>query len=353
MTSAPSLRLVTSAVERHEQAALVADAARAPSAHNVQPARWRFLGDTRVLLLADPARVLPACDPAGHDIEASLGAAWEGMRLACSLRGRHLAEPHRTAAALHGCSGSGPHRPVAVGVVGEPGSARSPDPDAALVWSRRAWRGRFAAATPVQHAALHDAVARSRPPVRIAILDERAHVASCARWHDEAGGRVIRQRAVVEELGEWMRFSPSDVRWHRDGLTAEALALGAAERWAARWLLQWPVLRVLSTMGADRLLVSEQAQVASAAALVALVTPVALPSFDVGRHFYRAWLAITRAGLAACPLSALTDDELTQRQLQALLRVDTGERVAAVFRVGPPSDVPAESPRLPTHELIV
>ena len=77
---------------REEQFAIVAEASRAPSVHNVQPARWRFMPGA-VLLLEDVRRRLPDADPSGHDTLVSLGAAWEGMRIALSLRGLELDTP--------------------------------------------------------------------------------------------------------------------------------------------------------------------------------------------------------------------------------------------------------------------
>ena len=48
-----------------EQRAVVAEASRAPSVHNVQPARWRFVDDSVVLFRAID-RALPVADPTGH-----------------------------------------------------------------------------------------------------------------------------------------------------------------------------------------------------------------------------------------------------------------------------------------------
>ena len=96
---------------RDEQMAILAEVSRAPSVHNVQPARWRFENDG-VTLLQDRSRRLPASDPTGRDVEASLGASFEGMVLALSRLGLGLSEPlhvaddGRDAEAGHGRSES-------------------------------------------------------------------------------------------------------------------------------------------------------------------------------------------------------------------------------------------------------
>ena len=65
---------------RAELLALVDEGRRAPSVHNIQPARWAALEPGVLALRADPARTLPIADPSGHDVRVSLGAAWEGRR---------------------------------------------------------------------------------------------------------------------------------------------------------------------------------------------------------------------------------------------------------------------------------
>jgi hypothetical protein len=65
---------------------LVASARLAPSVHNIQPTRFAREGDA-IMLLADPARTLPAADPAGHDVRLSHGAALEGLSLALARMG--------------------------------------------------------------------------------------------------------------------------------------------------------------------------------------------------------------------------------------------------------------------------
>ena len=66
---------------------LVADARLAPSVHNIQPTRWRLVGDGRLALVDDTSVRAPVADPAGHDVLVSHGAALEGMSLALNRRG--------------------------------------------------------------------------------------------------------------------------------------------------------------------------------------------------------------------------------------------------------------------------
>jgi nitroreductase len=69
---------------------LVAAATMAPSRHNSQPWRFRFdLASQTISLYADPERMLPVSDPAGHGLHIACGAALFNLRLAIAVAGRH------------------------------------------------------------------------------------------------------------------------------------------------------------------------------------------------------------------------------------------------------------------------
>jgi hypothetical protein len=69
---------------------LVAAATMAPSKHNSQPWRFRFDPASQTIdLYADPERMLPASDPAGHGLHIACGAALFNLRLAAVVAGRH------------------------------------------------------------------------------------------------------------------------------------------------------------------------------------------------------------------------------------------------------------------------
>lgn len=69
-------------------AAMVAEAAAAPSMHNAQPWRFRLLTGERLLLLyADPERAMPLSDPDNRSLHIGCGAALFNLRVAAAHRG--------------------------------------------------------------------------------------------------------------------------------------------------------------------------------------------------------------------------------------------------------------------------
>jgi hypothetical protein len=322
-----------------EQEALVAEAARAPSVHNVQPARWRFDMNGDVVLLRCVDRALPVGDPAGHDVEVSLGAAFEGMAIALSRRGYTLGPPTMELGAPVGGN-------VAVARAGV-GRGGEPDPLAPYVEARRSHRGRFAPAGERERAAV---AALASDDLRL--IDAPDAIGRIAVLHDRATWRFESQPAYHAELWSWLRLSPRDPRYHRDGLNADCLALSPLEREAARLLLRPSAFALLGRLGVAQHLITEAPQVRTATALVLFTPSRAAPAFAVGRRFYRAWLELTAAGLHAAPMSASADDRETRAALEAIGAVPPDRRLANVLRVGrAPARGVARSPRLPVEEL--
>jgi nitroreductase len=324
---------------REEQLELVRCVARAPSVHNVQPARWRFVAGGEVQLHRAMERALPAADPSGRDVRQSLGAAFEGMALALSRRGLALGAPVFARAGLE---------LVATARV-TPG--RDADPLAELVERRRAFRGRFDPANEHELSALRahfDSVADVRLVLGAPALDE------LARRYDRASYGFLSQPAYWREFHGWCRFLRSHPDYARDGLNADCLALSATERLAASVLLRPWVFALMRKLGLGAALVSEAVQIRSSAAVVLFAPRRDLDPFDAGRRFYRVWLELTALGLHACPLSALADARSSAETLEREHGIPPEHALLNAFRVGPVRRTPVpQSARLPQHELLL
>lgn len=317
----------------------IAGAGLAPSLHNVQPACWR-IADGHLDLIQRLAVRTPVCDP--HDIDArrSLGCALEGVSLAAGRDGwrmRYRPTPRQ---------GPAPDLLVHGEVRFEQGG--TPDPLAASVQSRRTWRGVFGPA-PVGAPALP-----ASPDLRW--LTGEPVLREVAALYDGVALRQLADRAYRAELHGWMRFSPAHPRWARDGLNAEAMALSQLEAFGASVLLSdGPLFRWAAAAGLADKALSERDKVISAAGLAVIVRPTDESDIASGRAFYRAWLELARAGLAACPMSALVDDPAARARVAALTNLVPDEGVINVLRVGPlPANArPAVRARIPVSDLIV
>ena len=318
---------------------LVAEAALAPNVHNVQPARWRIETDGATLF-EDRGRRLPAADPRGYDAAISLGAAAEGFRLAAGRAGLSA-----IAELPEGDVGSN-LRPVMRYRLAQGGMA---DPLAQTVLSRQSWRGAFQAVTDADHRAADQLAADDA-----AVITETTALGEAARWLDAASWRFMVDDAFRRELLSWMRLSRRHPDWARDGLNAEAMAMGGLEAFGAGIVLG-RAFKPLKSVGLAKLLLAEGGKVKQAAAVVLFHRPVGEDPFVSGGHFYRLWLRIEAAGFAASVLAALADDREAATWASQAAGLPEGRRLVSAFRIGrrPAGASPAARARLPLDELIV
>jgi nitroreductase len=325
---------------------LVEAAALAPSPHNIQPARWRFTADGRVELYEDTTRWLSVGDPTGRDNALALGAAWEGMALALSTQGHGLAEERLEDLTWPSSSEARFRRAASARFV----SGFQQDALAEAVIRRQSFRGIFPLAGDAEKSALRE-LGNGHSAL---IIEEAAHVAKIAMWHDDAAAYGIRNPQFTEELFRWMRFSTADQNWARDGLSTDCMALSWIEAAVARFALRPRMVRLLCALSLEGLLVSEAVKVRSAAGIVLLHGAEDRSWFDSGRSFYRFWLDLTRAGLCAVPMSALADSEHHAALLRQAFPLPRGQRLVAILRVGkmPAARIP-RSARLNAAELVL
>jgi hypothetical protein len=328
-----------------DRQALVAEASRAPSAHNAQPARWRFEEPDRLVLLEALGSRLSVADPAGRDARMGLGAALEGMVLALSRRGLGITDLRR----LERPGSRPPESATEVVATARIVTRQSRDSLAERVPERRTFRGRFNGAQAEVDGL--KAFVAARPD--LLLIHDRPHVDELARLHDRASARFFQRGGYARELCAWLRLSPDHPRWAMDGLNAESLALSGSEAWAARMIMRPTLLRALTSARLIRLVVSEAATTRSATGVLVL-TAEAHDAFEAGRLLYRRWLELDQAGWSACPMSALVDDEGAARRVRGLGGLPAGAPLASVLRVGRVGEGAAQrSPRLPPEELLL
>ena len=317
---------------------LIEQAMLAPSVHNVQPARWRIDGDT-LILIEDVARRLSVGDPTGHDAAISLGAAMEGLRLAASCHGLTVTTDSADAPSL-----PEPYRFVTRCRFAEGGVA---DPLADFVQSRTSYRASFA--QPDSNDVLRvEALSASDATI---VADPIA-LTRLARQYDAASYGFMQQPGFRQELLSWMRLSQRHPDWARDGLNADAMALGRLEALGAGLVLG-PLFTPLHRMTLAPSLLAEGVKLAEAAAVVLFHRPADENPLESGAAFYRLWLRIEQAGFGAAVLAALADDRETAAALQTGYAVPPQHRLVSAFRIGRRKPHQhASRARLPLEEIV-
>jgi hypothetical protein len=326
-----------SGLTREALEAVLAAAARAPSAHNTQP--WIVRASTeRIVVRADPARWLRHGDPSKRDLHLSLGAFIEALRIAAAANG--------VRAEAEAPPAGGPAEEAALALA--PGGPVAPaDREAgALLRRRQSSRLRYAPREP--EAAALEALARA---ARAAGLDlhltprgtpERRDLDG---WHQAATREGWLDPRAVAELRRWLRIDPEGALGPEDGLSSHCLGLGWAETAALAALVRpgpWRVAGAayLAPLLAGQLARAERRPFEEAPFAAVLVAPAAAGAQGAG--LLRVWLEATRLGLALVPTSALLD----RRGWELGRRLGVAPaRLVAAFRLGKSAPAPRSGRR--------
>jgi len=314
---------------------IAAEANLAPSAHNTQPVQWHMDGRDALILSLDPARGLPVGDPTGRDARLSGGAALLGTEFALARQGLQA----------HGIEIDGDSARIALRE-----TACGTPPATALLAQRTCYRAGFAPANATQKSALQAALG-DRDDAKL--LTEPRDIAHLSQLNDSASLTFMRNAPFRIELLSWMRLSPRHANWARDGLSAEALAMGRVEAMAAGLVLRRPIFDALAAVGLGRALTAEDARTRTATALVPFFRPAEEDRWTSGRAFYALWLKLTEAGFAAWPMAVLADDTDARAAVMARAQIPDTQALITVLRVGPhPGAAQAVKARLPGKELL-
>lgn len=321
-------------------------AARAPSAHNTQPACWHIDAGNGIYLFENLDRQLKVADPQKRDHYIGLGAAFEGLCIAASEDGVELAPPAFDCAPGFDYDPA-THRPLAFTSVRGP---CNPDFLAPYVPRRATYRGKFTDLR--RRGAAFKAWAERNPDILLA--DEASDITRIADWYDRCAYEFAKDEACYTELYCWLRFNDRHPDWNRDGLNANALAMGAVEKGLGAYVAHPTVFQLWKKLGLGKHFVSEKAAIRSASCILIFTGDRELSAFHMGRRFYRLWLEIASLGFALCPMSALSDHPWGRERLRAGWDIPADRHIVNVLRVGiPPKGLPQPAARLPDDELFI
>lgn len=316
-------------------AKLVAEAATAPSMHNAQPWRFRFLtGEQLMLLYADPERAMPHSDPDNRALHIGCGAALFNLRVAAAHAG--LAASTRLL--------PDPRDPLLLAAVhlADP-SAFPPDDDLARL--HPALRERHTSRHPFADKNVPEDV---RGALREAAAMEGAELLFPGLWHAEtvldlvhdAESRDVMDPRANEDLLRWTRLGP-EADSAVDGVPE--YAFGPRKRDGRAPVRDFAGRRQVADRGTTAFERTPQ--------LALLSTPGDGPAdwLRAGQALERVLLEATLVDLA----TSLTSHALEDRELRLLARdpaSGTGQ-VQMVLRLGYGPRGPA-TPRRPVADIL-
>lgn len=317
-----------------EEERILAHAALAPSGHNAQPWAVRIVERRRWIVGVDPARRLPAIDPACRETVLSIGAFTETLSVASAALG--LATEIERVAIVRDA-------PDLVSLRLVP--ARAGDPaDLERIRRRRTLRKGYLSAG-------------LRPEELDALVGTDGGAAAWfpagsrqAAWLAAAAVEAFRRQTGREdaqaELAAWFRFSDDDVARHRDGLTPATVEAGAiGELYMRHFMDRGSVMqRRFRDGGIDQ----AARQVKEGAGWLVLSAPDegTASLLEAGRRFARVALGLRERKLAAHPMSQVLEEEPWRSEVARALGLSGIPQLT--LRVGHVADLPEPvSPRRP------
>lgn len=311
---------------------IVARAALAPSVHNVQPARWRLDRDT-IYLYADLSVSLDVGDPTGADAGLSCGAALEATLLALGDIGlvADVIDCLREGSVDDGYQ-------LMAKLALRPGE---PDPIAAQLERRFTWRDEFEASSITLP-----------PQTDVVYVTDSYDRTWIAKRNDWASLEIMKQSPFRHELLGWMRLSEGHPRYHRDGLSREAMQMPKRDAMLVRWALGplWPILHLF---GATRGMTAEANKTTTAPLIACFHRPVGESVLTSGRAYLRLCLEASKAGAAGWPMAALSDHPVTRQEISERFEIGPERRLVQVIRFGKPTGKMPPRARRPVEELIL
>lgn len=313
--------------------AMLADAARSPSSHNIQPWQLHLDTPTHGQLCPSPSRRQVATDPAGRETWISLGAFTFALEVAALAQGYRLesgwaaSTPERLQITLHPCQAA--------------------DQWLTCLRQRRTLRRNLA---PAKVDEKLWATADEQQTTAFYLPHDTTEAARIAQATLEASLTQAGDEAVWQELADWIRWRDEDARRNPTGITPASMELPRlARRWVAAFYGREDVL---APAFRQRSLDLTRSQVREGAGWLVIAAPDDSPQshYAAGRHLMRCWLAATAQGLALHPMSQALEVESIRHSLGKDLAT---AHLQMLLRVGRPPSYPAPvCPRLAPEDFV-
>jgi hypothetical protein len=315
---------------------LIQRAALAPSGHNTQP--WKFSASGNVIwIYPDLTRRLPVVDPDDHALYISLGCALENLVITAAQHGYSAAVDYFPKDEREGC----------LRVRLTPNGSDSAE---ALFHAiplrrsnRRAYDGR-----PIPDRNIEQLLsARDRDSITVKAFRPGApDIEPIIGFVREGNRAQFSDRAFVNELVSWIRFSATEVRERQDGLTARALGFPSIPRWLGTFIMT----RLVGPEGEAKR--QEKAIRGSSLLLLFIARRHDRHHWiDLGRVFERTALTATALGIAHAHVNMPCEVESVRRKLASHLGLNQDEQPLLLIRLGYAKALPA-SPRRPIEQVM-
>jgi hypothetical protein len=307
---------------------LVRFATLAANSHNTQP--WIFTtGSESISIEPDFARRCPAVDPDDHHLFVSLGCAAENLVLAASALGLRASPRLKGDGIMIELEAAAPAKSALIEAIP----------------LRQSTRAKFDG-KPVASDTLRLLEEACREPgISAMMLTERSMLTKVADYVIEGNSAQMHDKAFMDELVSWLRFSEADAVATMDGLSARASGNPELPAWLAQRLLRF----VLTAKGENK---KYREQIESSAGIVVLSADASDKAgwIAVGRACQRFGLQATALGLKYAFINQPVEVAAVRAQFATFLGIGQ-RRPDIVMRFGAGPDLPKSLRRAPEQVM--
>ncbi|MVM33934.1 nitroreductase [Spirosoma sp. HMF4905] len=301
-------------------------AALAPSGHNTQPWQIEYIEPYHWIIGNDSSRWLPVVDPNQRETMLSLGAFSQSLDYAAGYYGYHcqwtlLATSNQDEEVLD------------VKLIK---SGQVANFDITKLQERRTMRAPF----------LDKAI--SGQDMLALTASEKEHFVYIPRndphWRRlneqtlDANRQQTYRNQAQQELANWIRFSETDAKSHRDGLTTAGLELTGISGWVVSHF--FTPATVLKKSFREQGLKRVSEQVAHSGGWLLLTSPDSTPTalLEAGRRLQRLWVQLRERSIALHPMTQLLEEGPYCQQLPGELGIS--QPIQFLLRIGYVRDYP-------------
>ncbi len=293
---------------------LVRYATLAPSSHNTQC--WKFrIEDRSISVLPDFSRRCPAVDPDDHHLFVSIGCATENLIQAASANGLN-------GTAMFDSSSGGTLR-----LSLEPTKAVASALFNAIP-ERQSTRGEYDGKPISTNELAMLERAGTGNGVRVVLLTERAAMEEVLEYVVQGNTAQMNDRAFVEELKAWIRFSGSDAVRTGDGLYSASSGNPSVPSWLGSLLFG-----LFFTTKSENDKYAKHVRSSSGIAVFVSETESPAQWIEVGRCYERFALQSTALGIRNAMLNQPVEVTALRAQFATFLGIG-GRRPDLVVRFG-------------------
>ncbi|MCF8233864.1 MAG: hypothetical protein K9G67_02365 [Bacteroidales bacterium] len=213
-------------IKEEEKLRMIRYAVKSPSGHNTQP--WKFvMEENSIIIQPDFSRALPVVDPDDHALFISLGCALENLLIAA-------AEMSYKAGISFG------HKEdwMDIRVELEKSDAVEKDPLFGYIEKRQVTRSKYRTEKLPQND-LDELVKTSDTKdvvIRPFVTDE--DIRSLLPYIVEGSDNQFKNKAFVNELVSWIRFSEKEVLKKGDGIWGASMGFPSVPRWLGKFIMK-------------------------------------------------------------------------------------------------------------------